>query len=224
MTAVHRRESGMTLIEVLIAVTLLAMLATMIASGTRLTARAWNTAEIRTGDADDLDAIQGFLRRTITAARPSFASADPSDGTIVFAGASDRLTVVAPRPGLVDGDGAWMRMTFFVAPAARSRALLLSWQEDAPPAAGQASPPMVLLDHVAAVRFRYFGRPTADTPAAWFDSWNGGTSLPELISIDIQRDNAARPAWPVQIVETRATTNSGCIYAPRRADCQRARR
>ncbi len=224
MTVARHRESGVTLIEVLIAVTLLAMLATLIANGTRLTARAWNTAELRTADADDLDAIQGFLRRTITAARPSFASADPTNGTIVFAGTADRLTVVAPRPGLVDGDGAWMRMTFFVAPAARSRALQLSWQADAPAVVGGTTSPMVLLDHVAAVRFRYFGRPSIDTPAAWFDAWSGGAVLPELISIDIQRDSSARPAWPVQIVETRATTNSGCIYAPRRADCQRARR
>ena len=76
MTPRADSEAGFTLIEVLIGVTLLAMLATLIATGTRLSGRAWNFAERQTTEIHDMDAVQGLLRRTIVRARPSFAAPD----------------------------------------------------------------------------------------------------------------------------------------------------
>jgi general secretion pathway protein J len=123
-------ESGFTLIEVLVGVTLLAMLATLIATGTRLGGRAWNSAERQTTEIDDMYAVQGLLRRTIARARPSFAAADPVDMTVAFSGAPDSLSLVSAHPGTQD-NGPWARERFFVARSGKTRALFMSWQADA---------------------------------------------------------------------------------------------
>lgn len=234
----------MTLIEVLVAVALLAMLATMIASGARLTGRAWSTAEQQTNDVEDIETVRVLLRRTIATARPSFASADPADLTIQFDGQPDRLTLVAPRSG-IQGGGEWIRQVLFVgpdggprdggapaggAPAGGSRGLFLAWQLDAlqggrnidTGSAVGARNRALLLDHVAAIRFAYFGAPSPGEPPAWLDSWSGRSSLPGLVRISVERDGAARRPWPALVMQTRVSDNAGCLYDAGQTGCRRA--
>lgn len=217
-------ESGFTLIEVLIGVTLLAMLATLIATGTRLSGRAWNSAERQTTEIHDMEAVQGLLRRTILRARPSFAAADPADMTIAFSGEPETLSLVAAQPGTQD-DGPWTRQRFYIARAGASRALFVSWQADAPSAAGQAAPAgeQMLLDHVAALHFSYFGPSRPGEAAVWLDQWTSRDRLPELVRVAIERDGAGFRPWPELVVATRITANAGCIFDALRPACQRVR-
>jgi general secretion pathway protein J len=216
-------ESGFTLIEVLIGLTLLAMLATLIANGTRLSGRAWNTAERRTAESDDMGAVQGLLRRTIERARPSFVAADPADMTVAFSGAPDTLSLVAAQPG-TQGSGPWVRQRFYVARSGRTRALFTSWQADAG-TDGQSAPAgeAMVLDHVAALRFAYFGPPRTGEAPVWLEHWTARDRLPALVRVTIERDGAGFAAWPELVVATRITANASCIYDALRPTCQRVR-
>ena len=221
MTRRTTGESGFTLIEMLIGVTLLAMLATLIATGTRLSGRAWNSAERQTTEIHDMDAVQGLLRRTILRARPSFAAADPTDMTIAFGGEPDSLTLVAAQPGTQDS-GPWARERFYVARSGATRALFISWQADAPAADGQSAPrELMLLDHVAALRFAYFGPPSPGEASVWLDQWTNRDRLPELVRVAIERDGAGFRPWPELVVATRITANASCIFDALRLTCQR---
>jgi len=217
-------ESGFTLIEVLIGVTLLAMLATLIATGTRLSGRAWNSAERQTTEIQDLDAVQGLLRRTILRARPSFATADPADMTIAFGGEPETLPLVAPQRGTQD-NGPWARQRFYLGRSGASRALFIGWRSDAPPAAGQSetATEIMLLDHVAALRFGYFGPTGPGEAAVWLDRWTDRDRLPELVRVTIERDGAGLRPWPELVVATRITANGGCIFEALTSACQRVR-
>ncbi len=217
-------EAGFTLIEVLIGVTLLAMLATLIATGTRLSGRAWNFAERQTTEIHDMDAVQGLLRRTIVRARPSFAAPDPADMTIAFGGEPDALSLVAAQPGTQD-NGPWARERFYVARSGATRALFMSWQMDAPAAAGQSAPAgeLILLDHVAALRFAYFGPPRPGEASVWLDRWTNRDRLPELVRVAVERDGAGFRPWPELVVATRITANAGCIFDALSSTCQRGR-
>ena len=218
-------ESGFTLIEVLIGVTLLAMLAVLIADATRLGGRAWNTAERQTGETDDMDAVQSFLRRTVVRARPAFTSADPSDTVVVFSGAQDTLSLVVPQPGTAD-EGPWARERFYVARHGTSSALFVSWQLDTPAIANASAVSgndVLLLEHVAAVRFSYFGPPSTGAAPTWLEQWTNRRRVPDLVRIVIQRDSPQLRPWPELVVGTRVTANAGCIYDALTTACQRAR-
>jgi general secretion pathway protein J len=213
------RESGFTLIEVLIGITLLAMLGALIASGTRLGGRAWATAERQTTDGDTVPLVQALLRRTIVHAVPAFVSDDPRDRTIDFTGEPTGLSLVAPRPGTQD-NGPWVRQRFYVGQQGTSRTLFVSLTPAAPRVPGG---PIPLLGHISQMEFSYFGPQTPGGAPAWQNSWTNRTRLPDLIRIVIARDDPKLPIWPELIVGTRITANAGCIYKSLASDCQRTR-
>ncbi len=213
------RESGFTLIEVLIGITLLAMLGALIASGTRLGGRAWTTAERQTTDGDTVPLVQALLRRTIVHAVPAFVSDDPRNRTIDFTGEPNGLSLVAPRPGTQD-DGPWVRQRFYVGQQGTSRTLFVSLTPVAPPVPGG---PIPLLGHISQMEFSYFGSQSPGGPPAWQNSWTNRTRLPDLIRIVIARDDPKLPIWPELIVGTRITANAACIYKSLASDCQRTR-
>ena len=217
-------DAGFTLIEVLVGVTLLAMLVILIATGTRAGGRAWNSAEHQVAEIDEMNAVQGLLRRTIARAKPSFAAADPADMTIAFRGEPDALSVVAAQPGTQD-DGPWTLERFFVARSGKTRALLMSWQQAGPAATSGPMPvgETMVLDQVAAVHFAYFGPPHPGEPSAWLNRWTDRDRLPQLVRIAIERDGNHFVPWPELVVATRITANAGCIYDALRSTCQRAR-
>jgi general secretion pathway protein J len=224
MTRDSNTQSGFTLIEVLISITLLAMLGTLIANGTRLGGRTWTNAERLTTDSDDVVLLQSLFHRAIIGARPAFASPDPRDSTIVFAGEPTALGLMVPQPGS-QSTGPWVRERFYVGRSGASSALFVSFQSDAAPAAENGSvtgKPTVLLDHIARVEFGYFGPAGPGMAPAWQDSWTGRNRLPDLVRIAIVRDNAKLPIWPELIVGTRVTANAGCIFDAVTATCQRA--
>jgi general secretion pathway protein J len=211
-----RAEAGFTLIEVLIGIALLAMLGVLIADGIRLGGRAWNNAERQTGNSDEMVLLQSLFRRTILRAAPAFGSADPRDMTIAFAGDADTLTLTAPQPGTLF-DGPWVRERFYLGPNGASRALFVAWQRDGAPPTG----PVLLLDHVRAIRFAYFGPGGAGGAPDWQDSWQNRSRLPDLVRVAIARDDARLRAWPELVVATRMTANAGCVFDLYRNTCQR---
>jgi general secretion pathway protein J len=213
-----RSPSGFTLVEVLIGLALTAMLMTLIANGVRLGTSAWSRAEVVTGDMDDIETVQGLMRRAIVQAQPAFASADPKDLTIVFAGEPNAMTIVAPQPA-TQGQGPWTLQRFSL----DQSALLLSWRPV--PLAGQANPVRQdrLLDRVAGLKFSYFGAPGPDLPPQWQDRWVERQALPNLIRVSIERTGIGRRTWPDLVVATRVTTNPTCLYEASNSACRRER-
>lgn len=69
-TAVKRSgtESGFTLLELLIVVTILGLIVVAMTNGVRFAGKAWQTQERRSEQRGDLDAVQNALRQLITSA------------------------------------------------------------------------------------------------------------------------------------------------------------
>ena len=148
-------QAGFTLIEMLIGITLLAMLGALIASGTRLGSRSWSSAERRSAGSDDVMLVQSFFRRTIAQAAPVFATEDPRDMTIDFSGGPDTLTLMAPQPG-TQSAGLWVQERFYVGQHGGHRDLFVRLRFD-PSLPAAAPDPVTLLEGVSQVRFAYFG-------------------------------------------------------------------
>lgn len=219
-----RAEAGFTLVEVLVGVMLLAMLATVIATGTRDSGRAWNAAERQTDEVDQMDAVQNLLRHVLAVARPSYAGSDPADLTIAFAGEPEALSLVAPQPATQD-HGPWVRERVFLAGSGRTRAMFISWQPAAATTGEDLAPvsEAVLLDRVSALRFAYFGPPDSGQPAIWLDRWVARDRLPKLVRVAVERDGKGLRPWPDLVVATRINGNAGCIFNALSATCQRPR-
>jgi general secretion pathway protein J len=217
---------GFTLVELLIALTLIGLLTTLIFSGLRLAAQAWSRVDDRAGNAADLWAVADVLRQAISAADPAYASADPSDRSIAFEGEADSLLLSAPLPRAI-GAGVPAQLRFSVDAAGdRPPALVMAWRLDLPAASGDGPLPanrLILLDHVRAIRFAYFGPGPSGGAPFWQREWTSRSRLPGLVRIEIERDRPGLPDWPPFTVEPMAAANSACRYDAVTLGCSRPR-
>jgi general secretion pathway protein J len=218
-------EAGFTLVELLIAVTLLALLTTLVFGALKYAGRAWAETDHRAVAAADLSAVQAVFRHAITGAYPAFASADPTDHEITFDGAGEWLALVAPLPAAI-ASGVEAQQRFFVEGEGQSRALVMGWRFDLP-SSDEATPSpenrVRLLDHVRALRFAYYGALDPTQAPGWWERWSGYARLPELVRVHIERDDPVLPQWPDLVVETRATANTACLYDAAAGACRRFR-
>jgi general secretion pathway protein J len=221
----HDDDAGFTLVELLIALTLVGLLATLVFGGVRLAARAWGRTDDRVAEAADRWAVANVLRDAITGAYPAFASPDPRDRTIAFDGEAISLTLLAPLPQAIAA-GVTAEMRFYLAGEGASKTLVLGWRLDLPSAQNGGALPenrVALLDRVRRIDFAYFGADRPDDAPAWHQSWSEHTALPQLVRIDLERSDPALPAWPTLVAAPRATINTGCIFDPLTAGCRRVR-
>ena len=218
-------EAGFTLVELLVAVTLLALLTTLVFGAIKYAARAWAETDHRAVVAADLSAVQDVFRHAIGGAYPASASAEPTDREVAFDGAGEWLALVAPLPAAI-ASGVEARQRFFVDGEGRSQALVLGWRLDLP-ASDEATPlpenRVRLLDHVRALRFAYYGVADPTQGPRWWERWSGYSRLPDLIRVHIERDDPALPEWPDLLVEPRVNANTACLYDAAASSCRRFR-
>jgi general secretion pathway protein J len=196
------RQRGFTLIEILLATTVLAAgLALGFATLRAATATA-NRAEAIAQRSERIRAVEGFLRRRLSSTLPIAFATEPGTGRALrFVGEPQRMRFVADLPdylgrggphlhdvGLYDGgDGQGVLAVSF--------AMVLAGEtiEDR-----DARPPEPLAEDVVALRFRYRGLDDRLRPTEWLERWEYGDILPMQVSVEVETASAGR--WPTLVV------------------------
>ncbi len=199
----RRDQSGMTLMELVVALALLALIVGSLAAalGTGITAGA--SVDARAQSDETLRTAHTTLRRYIGQARPVKWRAGTRE-QIGFVGDAQSVGFTAVMPPW-PGSGGFYRAR--VALEERSGGMVLRRA----PTAGErtdynladASDVAVLADGVAAVRFSYFGQDDGARAAAWRTDWRGQRSLPKLVRLDLQFRDPRAPAWPPLVIALR---------------------
>ncbi|QDW67111.1 prepilin-type N-terminal cleavage/methylation domain-containing protein [Luteimonas granuli] len=194
------RATGFTLIEVLLAI---ALLATGLALGFATLRAA--TATVERGEtlaarSERMRAVEGFLRRRLASALPIVFARDADTGNALrFVGEPDRIRFVADLPDYLGRGGPHLHDVAVVGEGAEA-ALAVSFTmvlagetivEDAP------RPPEPLVEGLTGLRIRYRGL-DEDGSAEWLDAWDAHDSLPLQVSIEIE--SAQGGTWPPLVV------------------------
>lgn len=213
-------EAGFTLLELLIAMTLLGLLMVLLFGGLRFGARVWERSEAHTTDLDDIRIAQTFIRSEIEQAYPLLVLADPLHPHIDFDGAADAVRFLASAPtGIasagrvhidlraVSQDGGTVLMV-----KARPE---LSWDDT--PGATHAE---VLLTGVRSLSFSYFGSENPDAPARWQDIWTNRLHLPRLVRLRVAFEPGDKRIWPELVIAPRIAVDINCLYDPLTKACR----
>lgn len=195
------KVNGFTLIEVLLATTLLAAgLALAFATLRAATATA-NRGEAIARRSERMRAVEGFLRHRLDATQPIAFALDPDSGLASrFTGDQRRMRFVADLPDYLgrggpylhelaiqrDGDG--VRLTLALTMVLAGQAI----EEPRP------RPPDTLADGLRTASFRYRALDADNRLGAWQDKWETGEALPLQVQITL-RDADGR-SWPPLLV------------------------
>jgi len=191
-----RRAAGFTLVELLAALAVLAMLTGVLAAAlsTGFTGRSRITA--RADALDELRAAQALMRRTMTEARPVSWTSQGRFAVAAFDGAPNHVAFIGTLPGF-DGPGGLHQIRF----ALTGGALVMERASTAgEEQIFRTADPVVLLRDVAALRFTYFGRRQRSSEARWHPDWQDETSLPDLVRVEVEPVVVGRPLWPALVV------------------------
>jgi general secretion pathway protein J len=202
--------AGFTLVELVIALAIVTVITTLSFAGLKLGARAWDAVEQRTVEVHDRQLAARFIVRQLEQARAVTFVDDHGEERLAFRGDSKALQFVAPLPSLAGGGGLhWQRLD--LAQAAEATHLMLTYElfqtEGWERYGANARHSVMLYKAVADAEFSYFGAPDPDTQARWWAQWRDTETLPELVRIRVQGQNASR-SWEELVAVPRLTSLS----------------
>jgi general secretion pathway protein J len=195
-------EAGFTLLELLIALALLTVIASLLVNAVGSARQAINVVDRRVTQAS-VPAVQSVLRRLLVEARANPDAAQYADPDRSFAGEPNKLRFVSSFVPQGQYGGLWRYEIALEASerASESSALVLTQQlvRPASPATGQ---PLltVVLKEVRALSVRYFGAEGKDSAPQWQDAWRHPSRLPRLVSVDVTFLRADGRQWTPLIV------------------------
>jgi general secretion pathway protein J len=181
------RADGFTLVELLIALTLVAMLSVMLFGGLRFGTRAVTVADARIDRAAEITTAYGFLQNAIGNAQLLPTLAQSSESGIKFSGSRDQLDFVTSPPAQL-ALGGFHRVHLGLEDGDNGRRLTIAWHvlsRAAPEVRISEVAPSLLVDRVSAVAFAYLVAPQQGASPEWRDEWVSATDLPLLVRLRI---------------------------------------
>ena len=200
-----QRQRGFTLIEVLVSVTLLALLLAATLGGIRTVTRAATAGALAAERTNKLRVTQEFLRRELmqTLSTP-FEQEETTGKTRVFKGEADRLTFVAPMPGYLGKGGPYVQQVS-VARGPRGSQLefrhaLLNGYRDEKAKKVDEGDPVVLIEGIRNATFEYRGLGDTGQVTGWESDWDRYGSAPMIVRIKLEFERDEHQVWPELVV------------------------
>ena len=191
-----RKVAGFTLLEVLAALVLLALLLVGVYSGI-----ASATHSVRSGTAtieriDQMRSAQEFLRRELAQSVTEPIGRTDQGEPIYFQGSAHEMRYVAPLPGYLGKLGPQLQQLQLVDDGHDGQRLEIRLAV-LPPDGQPTQPlgdPQVLFDHIKNGSFSYRGVNPQGKAVPWSPTWGDGRVLPLLVRIQLQ--SQGRDSWP----------------------------
>ena len=191
-TTLDARDAGLTLIEMIVALAVGALVVAFLAEGTGLLRQFTRIGTVVSAE-DETMAIRDHLRRTIGGAMRGAGSTQKAG----FAGVGDTVVFTAPGDRLLETGGP-VRVTLAVI-AENGRASLVETR--ATPGGGDPKGrTRRLVAGADRVAFSYYGSMSGGTTAAWTTEWTDPESSPSLMRIDVAFPSGDRRRWPPFVV------------------------
>jgi len=216
---------GFTLVELLIALVLVAIILVLLYSGLRLGSRAWEGVEAASDRVSDLRVARNFIETMLRQTRDASVLVDGVE-VPVFAGDAQHLDLVAPLSEHVGVPGLYVLRLSLEEAGKHPRLVLTRWllhpevleggddhpaweplaeaadeAEDAGPldrdVASGAYGRTVVLPAVDRFQLAYFGVGEGEQDGEWFEDWLEQPRLPLRVRLDL---TSPQQSWPAAVI------------------------
>ena len=206
-------QRGFTLLELIIALSLLALMSSVLFGALGYAGRSWEGGEAKAEATSGMRLSHGFLRAQLEGQHPLRMRKMP-EFPLLFTGARDEVRYAAALPARVSGGGVWYYRLAVAKEGDRSRLVL----ERTIPDLNEAALPdfkgddrSILAEDIAELRIEYFGRDSGASPSTaptWRDRWDDANLLPLMLRVDVIPVRGL--PWPTLIASPRQAPEAGC--------------
>lgn len=211
-------STGFSLLELLIAITILGFILTLLFSTFRLAQQSWDSAERRMDQNNQTLAGRGFLENLLTQAYP-LRWKKALTLKFAFAGDAEHMNLVAELPPFLGGglQQAFLEVAADENEQGKFRLLFRHApliQDAADFDLQNASEARSIIEKAQKISFFYFGQdpaspnPLPDAPAQWYPEWRDAMHLPQLVRIRIDSE----PPWPDIYARPLIAQEGGCRW------------
>lgn len=181
-------QAGLTLVEMIVAMAIGAMVVAFLAQGTSLIRGFGRLGAVVSGQ-DETLAVRDHLRDTISATLNGGTGPQRSG----FAGIGDTVVFTVPGDRLFE-TGAPVRITLAALPDGNRMTLA---ETRAPlGGSGEGQRTRRLVTGAARIGFSYFGAASGDAAAGWTAEWTDPEASPALLRIDVSFPPGDGRRWP----------------------------
>ncbi|HET7400935.1 MAG TPA: prepilin-type N-terminal cleavage/methylation domain-containing protein [Usitatibacter sp.] len=209
-----RRARGFTLIELVLALTILGTMLLLLYSGLSFALRSWDAGDLNGQLTVDRRIGANFLRRELSELFP-MRWKDPTTLKLAFEGDTDHLRFVSSRPaGIAQGGLSLVAINVEADPKNQRqhnlvmrRAMPDDEQKDFAPVEKAES--SILIPEVDSVAFSYFGAENDFAEPAWTDSWKFPSRIPLMIRLRVKAADGT--PLPEMVMKVMLGEEAGCL-------------
>ena len=200
-----RGRGGFTLVELLLALSLMSMLLALAYGGLRASTRAADRGQAILQDSGRIRMAHQFVRKQLNQIMPLvFAESEDGAERMVFLGSADRIRFVAPMPGYLGFGGPQVQELAIVQgddslQLVLSHALLQGFEEELL----FEQLPIALLDKIEQAQFSFLGRDENGELLDWTTSWSETGTLPESVALEVEFIEDVYIKWPLLTASVR---------------------
>lgn len=192
---------GFTLIEVMLAILLLAILLAAAYGGIRSAVRAMSSGEALIDRVNRVRVAQEFIRHQISRTLPlPFGQEDGTGINFLFQGEADLIRFVAPMPGYLSHGGSYVQ-TLELGSTRNGKQLLfghamLNGFDLKKLRKDDNADPVILMDQIESGRFEYRKLDAEGKLEDWSDEWEDPSFTPVMVRIQLKMRPEALVDWP----------------------------
>jgi prepilin-type N-terminal cleavage/methylation domain-containing protein len=194
------KQRGFTLLEMLIAFSLVSLLFLALFASFNTIGHSWDAADTRMNKTEDMRLISDFLRRQLGQAMVVKIKGEKEDSVYAFEGNATRVRYVAPLQPLQHQGGVFLVELAIVSGKAGKALEMryapyrpdLSWED-----AFKDAEPVPLFDGLKEASFAYFGAEEEGKDPEWADAWEDIPLYPQMLKMTLAD---AERTWPEMLI------------------------
>lgn len=201
-----RRQSGFTLVELLLAITLMGLLLALAYGGLRAGWKASDSGQHMLEQSGKLRITHQFIRKQFNLMLPlAFEATDDNGGErIVFEGGAGQVAFVGPMPGYLARGGPQVQVMQFVdGPQGLELQFLHAPLQNFERDVLNDVEPVVLLEGLGSASFEYLELDEEGLPKGWVTDWATPSILPASVRLNLQFPENYSVRWPELVATAR---------------------
>lgn len=217
-----RGADGFTLLELLVALTLLGFILALAFGGLRFGAKAWQSGDRKIERLSELQVAHRVVTRILSRAFPLVLQ-DGIEPRYAFEGTAAGVSFVAFMPNYPDVAGPYI-IRLEVVRTGRGSELRMKRAPFAASAGGlklaQADEDVALFETPHRMAFSYFNAVAGSGEGEWLDRWDDDKQMPALVRLRVFAPDMDGSVWPDLVARLVINMDSACLVADAEGLCR----